>query len=349
MSNEFTIKKGKGITVYSLGESDGGVTGAAAVGSGSVVKPLGVVQRRSKDSIFAQEEKKEAPKPRNFVAKNAKMGGAGQHKDKKKAEKQGDVKHKKPFAEQGVAEGFDGEYDDEAGMAQSNLLTTARAVMGLLKTIKDRDNLPEWGQEKIAKAEMMLVSVWDYLQSQKAMGNDPQQGAVETLLKTKNRGHGQNKPKSGQTIHEVDDEQWDSGEDVTVTQDDQSTTYQYKGCKFNVTGDEAQGEAWWYEPGDTWREADHYNYVYDESKGINRFYNEDGQNVFNLSATNQSKVEQFVKAKAKDFVSTMVAQPNLPRMHEQGVAEDGSCKEIGESNDPYFESLKTKLEEKIKK
>ena len=35
-----------------------------------------------------------AEKPRNFVAKNAKMGGAGQHKDKKKAEKQGDVKHK---------------------------------------------------------------------------------------------------------------------------------------------------------------------------------------------------------------------------------------------------------------
>jgi hypothetical protein len=167
------------------------------------------------------------------------MGGAGQHKDKKKAAKQGDVKHKKPLAEsyaedlakqvfdanpnikdenavldaawpivvqdlgkkramsmfnydedfpsdlvsvygwlqkdqQGVAEGFNGEYDDEAGMAHSNLLTTARAVMGLLKTIKDRDNLPEWGQEKIAKAEMMLVSVWDYLQSQKQMGNDPQ-------------------------------------------------------------------------------------------------------------------------------------------------------------------------------
>jgi hypothetical protein len=38
------------------------------------------------------------PKPRNFVAKNAKMGGAGQHKDKKKAEKQGDVKHKKDLA-----------------------------------------------------------------------------------------------------------------------------------------------------------------------------------------------------------------------------------------------------------
>ena len=35
-----------------------------------------------------------APKPRNFVAKNATTSGAGAHKDKKKADKQGDVKHK---------------------------------------------------------------------------------------------------------------------------------------------------------------------------------------------------------------------------------------------------------------
>lgn len=36
-------------------------------------------------------------KPRNFVAKNAMKttSGAGAHKDKKKAEKQGNVKHKK--------------------------------------------------------------------------------------------------------------------------------------------------------------------------------------------------------------------------------------------------------------
>lgn len=38
--------------------------------------------------------KVEAPKPRNFVAKNATTSGAGAHKDKKKADKQGDVKHK---------------------------------------------------------------------------------------------------------------------------------------------------------------------------------------------------------------------------------------------------------------
>jgi hypothetical protein len=50
-----------------------------------------------KASEFITELKKQS-KPRNFVAKNAKMGGAGQHKDKKKAEKQGDVKHKKDMA-----------------------------------------------------------------------------------------------------------------------------------------------------------------------------------------------------------------------------------------------------------
>jgi hypothetical protein len=81
-------------------------------------------------------------------------------------------------------EEFNGEYDDEAGMAQSNLRTMARAVDGLLKTIKSNDNLPEWGQEKIAKAEMMLVSVWDYLLSQKELGMDPkinESKAVESL------------------------------------------------------------------------------------------------------------------------------------------------------------------------
>jgi hypothetical protein len=47
-----------------------------------------------------------ADKPRNFVAKNAMKttSGAGAHKDKKRADKQGDVKHKNKQFEQGVAE-----------------------------------------------------------------------------------------------------------------------------------------------------------------------------------------------------------------------------------------------------
>lgn len=88
---------------------------------------------------------------------------------------------KKQFAndEKGVAEGFNGEYDDEAGMAESNLHTLNRAVEGLMNTIDSNDNLPEWCQEKIAKAEGMLTGVWDYMVSQKEQGIDPQQDVSE--------------------------------------------------------------------------------------------------------------------------------------------------------------------------
>ena len=85
---------------------------------------------------------------------------------------------------QGVAEGFDGEYDDEAGMAQGNLHTIARAAQGLLDTIDDRENLPEWVQEKIAKVEGMMVSAWDYLQSQEEQGIDPRQDLDELSPQT---------------------------------------------------------------------------------------------------------------------------------------------------------------------
>ena len=55
-------------------------------------------------------ELKKQSKPPNFVAKHAKMGGAGQHKDKKKAEKQGDVKHKNKEYSESVAEGADNDF-----------------------------------------------------------------------------------------------------------------------------------------------------------------------------------------------------------------------------------------------
>jgi hypothetical protein len=76
--------------------------------------------------------------------------------------------------EQGVAEDYNAEYDDEAGMAHGSLHTLKNAVEGLQQVIDDRDNLPEWCQEKISLAEDYLVTVWDYLQSEKAQGIDPE-------------------------------------------------------------------------------------------------------------------------------------------------------------------------------
>jgi len=71
-------------------------------------------------------------------------------------------------------EDFNAEYDDEAGMAQGSLHTLQNAVEGLQQVIDSGDNLPEWCQEKISLAEDYLVTVWDYIQSEKAQGMDPE-------------------------------------------------------------------------------------------------------------------------------------------------------------------------------
>ncbi len=82
-------------------------------------------------------------------------------------------KHAAPvLPESGMAEDRE-EYRDEAGMARTNLITIARAAQGLLDTVDQYEDLPEWVQEKIAKVEQMLVVAWDYLKSQEAQGIDP--------------------------------------------------------------------------------------------------------------------------------------------------------------------------------
>lgn len=106
MNNEFKKSSSGDTTRYVLESGSSGGTSSGSIAS--VEMPVGGMQRRQGDNLIAQEASKDkvpAEKPRNFVAKNAKMGGAGQHKDKKKAEKQGDVKHKKPFME-GEVVGF---------------------------------------------------------------------------------------------------------------------------------------------------------------------------------------------------------------------------------------------------
>ena len=106
MNNEFKTKKFKDTTVYVLESATSGGTSAGSVASNT--GSIGSVQRRKPgQNLIAQESNKEkvpATKPRNFVAKNATTSGAGAHKDKKKAAKQGDVKHKS--REMDVAEGF---------------------------------------------------------------------------------------------------------------------------------------------------------------------------------------------------------------------------------------------------
>jgi len=99
--------------------------------------------------------------------------GRGYYMDKKDHIRSRLGKHAAPvLPESGMAEDRE-EYRDEAGMARTNLITIARAAQGLLDTVDQYEDLPEWVQEKIAKVEQMLVVAWDYLKSQEAQGIDP--------------------------------------------------------------------------------------------------------------------------------------------------------------------------------
>lgn len=97
MKHEFIKIESTNETRYVLESASAGATGAGSIAS--VSGTVGGVQKRNKDNILAQEADKkiEPVVPRNFVAKNAKMGGAGAHRDKKKEQKQGKEKHRKPF------------------------------------------------------------------------------------------------------------------------------------------------------------------------------------------------------------------------------------------------------------
>ena len=57
------------------------------------------------------------------------------------------------------------EYDQEGEMAKTQLKTIMRNAQDLMKMLGDDDNLPEWVQNKITKANDYLDSATDYLKS----------------------------------------------------------------------------------------------------------------------------------------------------------------------------------------
>ena len=60
------------------------------------------------------------------------------------------------------------EYDNEGGMALSQLRTAKSAVEDLMSSIKEMDNLPEWVQSKLTKAVDYMDSVRDYMASEES-------------------------------------------------------------------------------------------------------------------------------------------------------------------------------------
>ena len=76
----------------------------------------------------------------------------------------------------------DSEYNDEGGMALTQLKTAKDAVSELMGIIKKDDNLPEWVQSKLTKAVDYMDSVRDYLSSEEEGDDDLDEGALKDLV-----------------------------------------------------------------------------------------------------------------------------------------------------------------------
>ena len=59
-----------------------------------------------------------------------------------------------------------GEYDQEGDMAKTKLRTIISASKEMHDMLKTDDNLPEWVQDKITKAEDYITTVRDYMKSE---------------------------------------------------------------------------------------------------------------------------------------------------------------------------------------
>jgi hypothetical protein len=68
-----------------------------------------------------------------------------------------------------IREGYK-EYNDEVGSVVTNLHTIRRMCDVLQKNLEADDNMAEWAQEKIAVTKSMIVTVTDYILSQKEQG-----------------------------------------------------------------------------------------------------------------------------------------------------------------------------------
>ena len=130
-------------TRYILESATSGATSSGSVAS--TEQPVGNIITREGD----KNKNKVPQKPRQGPLRP--QTGGGKHKDKKRAEKQGDVKHKKPFME-----------DHEVSMASNELKSihaNAKKLLALVQQYGEQGDIEAWQQSKITKAADYLNSV----------------------------------------------------------------------------------------------------------------------------------------------------------------------------------------------
>jgi hypothetical protein len=131
-------------------------------------------------------------KPRNFVAKHASLAGkAGQHKDKKKAEKQGDVKHKKQsMPTESVATippEFPDHWSDEEKRAAWNkwIRDGTKKSIEASKHVQDLANQIRKRQQGVGEGERSEMDTPEFQRALASLKKKAQQGPMKTVYDPK--------------------------------------------------------------------------------------------------------------------------------------------------------------------
>jgi len=157
-------------TRYVLESATAGATSSGSVAS--TEQPVGSIITREGD----KNKNKVPQKPRQGPLRP--QTGGGKHKDKKRSEKQGDVKHKKPFMENHP--------DHEVEMAQADtyqLAKQAAALHKMLMRASEMQGIEGWQQAKITKAADYINAVYKNLAHDMAMDGDIDESNLQELDK----------------------------------------------------------------------------------------------------------------------------------------------------------------------
>jgi hypothetical protein len=273
---------------------------------------------------------KYAVKPRNFVAKNAitTTSGAGAHKDKKKADKQGEVKHKgKELAENDRAQDAFKELEanvENPNNSMSDLDQMADKFRKNLPPSKPTklSNLPDVDQYEHAKRFGKFDgSYGDWLKNKKVQENkeyDDEAGMADNNLSTLERAvegiddlinAGDNLPEWCQEkiavaksmlvtvwdyMKSEENSEQDVGEGLGYSQDPEQAKWYHEGrkaFKFGTTGNTIQDVARKHNCPSEWIEAFHAGYQDQEGWGKDDV-NEASRNPDTMSATDYDRYQQ---------------------------------------------------------
>jgi hypothetical protein len=160
---------------------ESGVGTSTAGGVTSISKPMGKMRTRGQGSMFKgiSTSNKYANSRKAGISEDSvnedelseeQLQAKKRREENFKKAKDRELGNKPVSREIMAKEGFNGEYDDEAGMFKNNLQTIQRVSLHLEKAVADNENLPEWCQEKIGVAKSMVVTVMDYIISQHENG-----------------------------------------------------------------------------------------------------------------------------------------------------------------------------------